>query len=229
MTKSDIRSASCEIVETDDDLTATLTLPDGGGVKTVLETVDRNDSIVGPIWGPIENKEQRDTSTCYIRPPLPQSKRQCLDSVARSPSIGENTRLGEFSGMPYLMRPTMLSRVVRVRKRAKDHIRGKFTSDSIRCLQSHWVIASDNKISPQLRITRQEDRSCRIFADELEGKEKVPHAFLSPSGVDVPLFPQSGRAGTTTDDFKRFASPNTASVASALSLLSQLPFYEKSQ
>ena len=141
--------------------------------------------------------------------------------------------MGEFSlhrtGMPYLMRPTMLSRVVRVRTRAKDHIRGKFSGDSIRCLQSHWVIAGDNKISPQLRIAGQDDRSCLIFADEPEGTQKKPHAFLSPSGFDASPASQSGSVGTTTADFKRFASPNTASVASALSLLSRLPFYEKSQ
>lgn len=233
MTKSDSRYLSCGVVESDEDSSSSSASRDGSGGRNFSDTNDRNDSIVGYTCGGVGEKGPSITSGLYTRPPIPQSKKSCFDSLVRSSSNADNICTSELFvngiGTPYLMRPTMLSRVVTVRKRAKHQIQNRHSTESVLSMQAHWLPPNDGKITSKLRSVSDEERCCRIFSEEFHGIKKEPFVFLSPGGVTTLPFSQPDRTGATTDDFKRFASPNTASVASALSLLSRLPFYEKSQ
>lgn len=163
------------------------------------------------------------------RPPLPHHKRQCPEpssAIFLHHSSKFLSNLGiDGIGLNYITRPTMLSRVVTVKKRGRDQDRHQLTcgsSSSSLELSESVLIPLDN------RHTIAEQSSGCVAVQSLNfgiGRSStIPVKFLSPVGAAMPVTSQVGRHGLASTDLNRFVSPNTASVASALSLLSRLPY-----
>ena len=165
------------------------------------------------------------------RPPLPQYKRQCPEpntSVVLHPNNNFLSNLGiDGIGLNYVTRPTMLSRVVTIKKRGRDRDQERFqqkcgsSSDSIQLSESCIIPLDlrDTIVGKQIGCAAIQSLDFGIGRGST-----IPVKFLSPVGAAMPVQSQAGRHGLVSTDLNRFVSPNTASVASALSLLSRLPY-----
>jgi hypothetical protein len=163
------------------------------------------------------------------RPPLPHYKRQCPEpssAIFLHHNCKFLSHLGiDGIGLNYITRPTMLSRVVTVKKRGRDQDRYQQTCGS----SSGSLELSKSCLIPlDHRDTIEEKKVGCDPAQSLDfgiGRTSaIPVKFLSPVGAPMSVTSQVGRHGLASTDLNRFVSPNTASVASALSLLSRLPY-----
>jgi hypothetical protein len=160
------------------------------------------------------------------RPPLPHYKRQCPEPNSTN-FLHHNSKflsnLGiDGIGLNYVTRPTMLSRVVTVKKRCRDQDRFQGSSSGSLELSESCLIPLDHRDTIA-------DKSVGCVAVQsldfgIGRSSTIPVKFLSPVGAAMPVTSQVGRHGLASTDLNRFVSPNTASVASALSLLSRLPY-----
>lgn len=147
------------------------------------------------------------------RPPFLQPFKRSPDSIIAG-TLGKDG-IGSFvSG-----RPTMLSRVVTVRKRGRDSLGSAPVEDEKLTQPTNFLTVGDKK----LLVENLMDRSELIEFSPTEDSV-IPLLFLSPIGSTIPIVSQIGKLGATATGLKRFVSPNTANVASALSLLSRLPY-----
>ena len=149
-----------------------------------------------------------------------QPRHLSLHPTKRNPDSIVVGTLGREGAVSFVSgRPTMLSRVVTVRKRGRDSLGSAPSEDDRHLLQTNFSILGDKRLHVQDQI----DRHDRSEVSPSEGSV-IPLHFLSPMGSAIPIISQLGKLGATAAGLKRFVSPNTASVASALSLLSRLPY-----
>jgi hypothetical protein len=163
------------------------------------------------------------------RPPLPHYKRQCPEPSSAI-FLHHNSKflsnLGiDGIGLNCITRPTMLSRVVTVKKRGRDQDRYQQTGGSS---SGSFQLSKSCLMPLDHRDTIAEKKVGCDGAQSLDfgiGRSSaIPARFLSPVGAALTVTSQVGRHGLASTDLNRFVSPNTASVASALSLLSRLPY-----
>ena len=186
--------------------------------------VDSGDPVVSLILVTASEATLKKSNERTIKQQPSLSKKRRVTPPPTSSSHPGGTGVGDpgIDGS-HIVRPTMLSRVVATKKRGKDIPRSDQTGD---IAGDAFQSADDSAVCDAQDDGREVPSVSALPAKVVEvDEESVP--FLSPGGVTAPVTSNFGRAGATTADFRRFASPNTASVASALSLLSRLPVYQK--
>ena len=119
----------------------------------------------------------------------------------------------------------MLSRVLTMKKRRRDKVRpgNRYSPAKLgeQSEQARWMSLGDSAICYGCQPDTTPLQS--IDLKPVEGRFNTVQMF-SPMSAAPPITILAGNQGAVSIDLQRFVSPNTANVASALSLLSRLPY-----
>ena len=171
------------------------------------------------------SKRNQQDADLHQRPPFPH-KKQCSNTIfdaggalleirANTPTIRD------------IVQPTMLSRV----------------GGPKNCKKSRKIVSKHDRLKEEAVVTPDENtENGAVATGKLTSPDSLNERLQSSSSMFLlsppphpshaistrPSLGGCGRTGTSTDYFNRFVSPNTASVASALSLLGRLPYSKDS-
>lgn len=187
-----------------------------------VTVIDQGEKIEGEdVRGSVKDDALSDSSIeGALTNESEEQPRHLSHPTKRSPDSVVIGTLGKEGAVSFASgRPTMLSRVVTVRKRSRDSLGSVPSEDDRHLSQSSSSMSGDKRL-------HVEDLTDRHHLREVSPSEGsvIPLHFLSPISSSMPIISQLGKLGATAAGLKRFVSPNTASVASALSLLSRLPY-----